>query len=386
MNLLDVVLVLVAVSAVTVGLRMGLLARLSGWIGLAVGVVAATITVPLVLERVDTPSGPNRVVLAAVVLGLTVWIGAALGSALGRSLRRAVENTPLGGPDRLAGGAVGLAGLVAVVWILAPAAADIPGVAARQVRGSLVVALVDNTLPVPPSLVDTIAQAVSRVPFPDVLGPLQSAPDLGPPPAELGIDADVLATVTRSTLNVEGRGCGLVLGEGSGWVVQPEVVVTNAHVVSDLVEVGVRRDDDEVLAATVVVRDDERDLALLRVPGLDRPPLPRAVPEPGGRAVIAGHPGGQDDVRVAAARIDRVQTTIGRSLDGTPATREVVFLATELAQGDSGSPVADLDGNVVATAFAIAPDVPTTAYAIAPSELDVVLQADRGPVDPATCD
>lgn len=385
MNLLDAVLVLFAVSAVAVGLRLGLLARLAGWIGLAVGVGLATVTVPAVLARVQTQPGLNRILLALAVFLVTVWVVGGIGSAVGRRLRAAVEDTVLGGPDRLAGAAVGLVGLVAVVWILAPAGADVPGAMARQVRGSTVVATVDAALPDPPPVTDTLATAISGLPFPDVLGPLQSAPDLGPPPAALGAPAGVVERVTRSTLNVEGRGCGLLLGEGSGWVVEPGLVVTNAHVVADLVEVGVRRDDQVVLPATVVARDDQRDLALLRVPDLDRPPLPRAEPVPGARALVAGHPGGQDRIRIAPARIDRVQSTVGQGLDGRPTARQVVFLAAELIQGDSGAAVTTTAGEVVATAFAIAPDVPTTAYAIGPDELDAVLAAPRAPVEPATC-
>ncbi len=385
MNFLDVVLVLLAVSAASVGLRMGLLARITGWIGFLAGLGLATVTVPLVLGRVDGRPGGTRLLLALVVLGLTVSIVSGIGGAIGRRLRAAVADTVLGGPDRTAGAVAGLAGLVATTWLLAPAAADIPGGIARQVRGSTVVAVVLGSLPPPPPLVDTLADAVSLVPFPDVLGPFQPAPDLGPPPADLPLATDVLARVTRSTVNVEGRGCGLLLGEGSGWVVEPGVVVTNAHVVEQLVEVTVRRDDGSVRPATVVAIDQRRDLALLSVDRLRRPALHRATAVVGEEAVVAGHPDGQDQVRVAPARVERVQSTIGRTTDGRVADRQVVFLAAELRPGDSGAPVADVEGAIVATAFAIAPDAPTTAYAISDVELDAVLDAPRAPWEPPAC-
>lgn len=385
MNVLDVVLVLLAVSAVSVGLRMGLLARTAGWIGFLAGLGLATVTVPLVLGRVDGRPGATRLLLALVVLSLTVSVVAGIGGMVGRRLRAAVADTVLGGPDRVAGAAAGLVGLVATTWLVAPAAADIPGGIARQVRGSTVVATVLGSLPPPPPLLDTLADAVSLVPFPDVLGPFQPAPDLGPPPTDLPLAEDVVARVTRSTVNVEGGGCGLLLGEGSGWVVEPGVVVTNAHVVEQLVEVSVRRNDGSVRPATVVAVDERRDLALLSVDGLRRPPLPRATAVVGDEVVVAGHPGGQDQVRVAPARVEQVQATIGRTTDGRVADRQVVFLAAELRPGDSGSPVADRDGAVIATAFAIAPDAPTTAYAISDLELDAVLDAPRAPREPAAC-
>jgi len=384
-NLLDVVLVLLAISAVSVGYRMGLLARTAGWIGFLAGLGLATVTVPLVLGRVDGRPGATRLVLALVVLGLTVSVVSGIAGAVGRRLRAAVADTVLGGPDRVAGAAGGLAVLVATTWLLAPAAADIPGGIARQVRGSTVAATVLGSLPPPPPVADTLADAISLVPFPDVLGPLQPAPDLGSPPADLPLATDVLARVTRSTVNVEGRGCGLLLGEGSGWVVEPGVVVTNAHVVEQLVDVSVRRDDGSVRPATVVAIDQGRDLALLSVDGMRRPPLPRATAVVGEEAVVAGHPDGQDQVRVAPARVERVQSTIGRTTDGRVADRQVVFLAAELRPGDSGSPVANVDGAIIATAFAIAPDARTTAYAISDLELDAVLDAPRAPWEAPAC-
>lgn len=385
MNLLDVVLAVLALFALSAGLRLGLLARVSTWIGLLVGLAASTLAVPAVLERVETPGAGTRLLLALAVLVVTVSVGSRIGGAIGQRLRSAVSDTVLGGPDRVAGGLAGLAGLVVLTWLVAPAAADVPGGVARQVRESTVVATVADTLPPAPAVVDTLAQAVSRVPFPDVLGPLQPAPALGPPPSQLPVTQSVLATVTRSTVNVEGRGCGLVLGEGSGWVVAPGLVVTNAHVVEQLREVSIRRDDGATRPASVVARDDQRDLALLAVDDLDRPPLARSTPGEGDEVVIAGHPGGQDQVRVAPGRIDRVQSTVGRTTDGRSARRDVVFLAASLLQGDSGAPVADAEGRVVATAFAIAPDVDTTAYAVSDSELDAVLDAPRGDVTGPDC-
>jgi S1-C subfamily serine protease len=54
----------------------------------------------------------------------------------------------------------------------------------------------------------------------------------------------------------------------------------------------------------------------------------------------------------------------------------VVFLAAELRQGDSGSPVIDVNGAVVGVTFAVSPDRPTTAYALAPAEVEALLAAE----------
>ena len=52
------------------------------------------------------------------------------------------------------------------------------------------------------------------------------------------------------------------------------------------------------------------------------------------------------------------------------------MLASELAPGDSGSALVDPGGRVVGVAFAVAPDKPGVAYALAIEELEPVLEGD----------
>ena len=54
----------------------------------------------------------------------------------------------------------------------------------------------------------------------------------------------------------------------------------------------------------------------------------------------------------------------------------MLVLAAELAPGDSGSALVDPQGQVVGVAFAVAPDKPGVAYALAISELREVLERD----------
>ena len=69
-------------------------------------------------------------------------------------------------------------------------------------------------------------------------------------------------------------GCAKAL-EGSGWVVAPERVVTNAHVVAGVDEPSVQTGGVGPLHhARVVVFDAARDLAVLAVPGLKAPAIP----------------------------------------------------------------------------------------------------------------
>ena len=68
--------------------------------------------------------------------------------------------------------------------------------------------------------------------------------------------------------------------EGSGWVAGPGLVVTNAHVVAGEDDTTVTTDRAGPLDATAVHYDPRNDLAMLRVAGLDLPPLPLAPDVP----------------------------------------------------------------------------------------------------------
>ena len=92
-------------------------------------------------------------------------------------------------------------------------------------------------------------------------------------------------------MRVVGTACGLAI-EGSGWVAPRRPRVTNAHVVAGesdtVVETG---GDRRNCPRNVVVFDTRNDIALLRVPGLDLPPLALAA-NPAARTpgVILGYP------------------------------------------------------------------------------------------------
>jgi S1-C subfamily serine protease len=150
--------------------------------------------------------------------------------------------------------------------------------------------------------------------------------------------------------------------------------------------VEARLPDGPLLPATVVVFDPDRDLAVLEVQDLPQEPLERATADVGTVGVVIGYPGGQDVPRVAPIEVREKRTALGRDIYGRDRTeREVLFLAADLRQGDSGSPVINADGRVVGVTFAISPDRATSAFALDRTELEAVLGADRDPGNTGPC-
>ena len=162
--------------------------------------------------------------------------------------------------------------------------------------------------------------------------------------------------------------------------------MTNAHVVAGNESTEVVRTDGSRASATVVTFDPDRDLAVLEVPGIDRPALPLGDAEEGDRGGVYGYPGG-GDLRIAPFEIAREVEARGTDIYDDDATdRDVFFLSAHLRPGDSGSALVTPDGEVVGVAFAIAPDRSNVAYALTDVELAAILAVPRpGAVGTGPC-
>ncbi len=375
------------VSAVVGGYRMGFIARVASWIGLIVGIYAAYRLAPVVLERYQGGLQETRLL---VILGLLLVLGtagASIGAVAAGGLRRLIPpGTGLRTVDRAAGGVVGGLGGLFMVWLLVPILADMPGVMSELARNSVVARNVHRYGPETPQALEDLRRQVSDFNFPEVFAGIRPSPNAGAPPADLALPAAVRTRVAASTVKVTGAACGRTLS-GSGFSPAADTVVTNAHVVAGVDRPSVLRPDGRRLNATVVAFDPNRDLAVLRVNGLDQAPLPVGDGSAGDDVAVFGHPRGSDALVISPARIESTIPATGVDLYGTSRVRrEIHILASDLEPGDSGAAVVDTGGNVVGVAFAIAPDQPATAYALSSDELRAVLAVPRGnAVDTGPC-
>lgn len=375
MNTLDVLLVLLAVAAASGGWRVGFVARSVSWLGMALGLLLAAKALPSLLRRLQDV---DEITALAIVMGTLLSgavVGQVLGFLLGARLRLAIGRGPLERLDRAGGAVAGVLGVAVAFWLLLPTMANTPEWPAQQARSSLLAGLVQDRFPEPPDTVLALRRLVGDDVFPQVLEGFGAAPDLGSAPPESGLDQATAQRVARSTVQVEAAACSRVQ-EGSGVVAADGLIVTNAHVVAGSRRTSVLRNPDGLsLPAAVVAFDPARDVAVLRVPDIDRPALPIAPGDPARGAIgaVFGHPRG-GPLAVQPFQVGDVVKATGRDIyDGEQTKRNVLFLASALAPGDSGGPLVDPSGTVIGIAFAIAPDRPDVAYALAPSEVLPVL-------------
>jgi S1-C subfamily serine protease len=387
-NLLDLVVLLVAIGAATAGYRYGFTRRALSWLGLVAGITVGVVFVDDIANALQGSTPRTRLIGALAFLFLATVVGQAVGIAAGTVLRhRLPERGVLSPADRIAGGIAGVVAVLIVVWLLIPAFSNAPGWPARAVRGSAIVRAVDRWAPQPPGSLATLGRLVGDAPFPEVFDRLTS-PDVGPAPTKV-LAPDVAARVLPAVVRVEGQACDLIQ-QGSGFVAGDDIVVTNAHVVAGEDATEVFTPDGRHRDAVVVGFDANRDLAVLRVPDLAIGPLELADGEVDTTGAVVGYPGGGPQTE-SPARIAQEISAKGTDIYRSAQTlRDVFVLASHLAPGDSGGPLFDERGRVVGIAFAVDPSSSTTAYALTRDEIDdalapVLTAGARGAVDTGPC-
>jgi S1-C subfamily serine protease len=369
---LDIGLVALAFVAAISGWRSGALGSLMSFVGVVLGAVAGVLLAPHIVDRIDAPRAKLFATLF-LILALVV-IGEIAGVVLGRAVRGAIRSRGVRLVDSFIGVALQIVVVLVVAWLLGSVVttSDQPNLAAA-VRGSKVLTEVDGVAPEWLRVVPKRLKAVVDTSgLPEVLQPFGRTPiaNVDEPDATLATSA-VVPVVQPSVVKIRGvaPGCQKVL-EGTGFVVAPNRVMSNAHVVagSDTVTV---ESAGQSYDATVVSYDPNEDISILDVPNLPAPPLPFADKSAatGTDALVLGYPGGGD----FAATPARIRETI--ELNGpdiyrtTTVNREVYTIRGTVRQGNSGGPLINRAGQVLGVVFGAAVDDADTGFVLTAKEV-----------------
>ena len=369
---LDLAVLAVAFVAAISGWHSGALGSLLAFVGVVLGAVAGVLLAPHVVSHI-TGARTKLFVTLFLILALVV-IGEIAGVVLGRGVRGAIRDRTLRFFDSVIGVGLQLVAVLAAAWLLAYllTSSDQPNLAAA-VRGSKVVEQVNKVAP------DWLRSVPNRLSalwdtsgMPDVLQPFDGTPIAPVDAPDAALAGDAVVAVTRaSVVKIRGvaPGCQKVL-EGSGFVVSPNRVMSNAHVVagSDSVTVEV---DGETYDAGVVSYDPNADISILDVPELPSPPLAFAeTPAPTGTdAVVMGYPGGGDFVATPARVREIIELNGPDIYRTTTVTREVYTIRGTVRQGNSGGPMINRSGKVLGVVFGAAVDNADTGFVLTGDEV-----------------
>ena len=369
---LDLAVLAVAFVAAISGWRSGALGSLLSFVGVILGAVAGVLLAPHVVEHVDGPRSKLFVSLF-LILGLVV-IGEIAGVVLGRAVRGAIRNRTLRTVDSLIGVGLQLVAVLLASWLLASplTSSDQPNLAAA-VRGSRVLTAVNDVAPDWLKKVPTrLSSLLDSSGLPDVLPSFGRTPIVNVDAPDAALAADPVVAATRpSVLKIRGvaTSCQKVL-EGSGFVVAPNRVMSNAHVVAGSETVSVDAGGTSY-DATVVSYDPNADISILDVPGLPSAPLQFDMQEaPSGTdAVVMGYPGGGEFTATPGRIREIIQLNGPDIYHTTTVTREVYTIRGTVRQGNSGGPLIDRDGKVLGVVFGAAVDDADTGFVLTANEV-----------------
>jgi S1-C subfamily serine protease len=389
---LDLVLLALAAAFAVAGYRQGFIIGVLSFVGFTGGAVLGIYLAPG-LAMTITSKQNFQAVLAIVMVFVAAVVGMLITSAIGVTIKSHIRSGPSTLLDSIGGAAVNVVAILVLAWLIGSLVAYAPPFPAfaKQVNDSILLRTVDRLIPqsAHPEFI-ALRRLLSTQPYVQVFGALGAETALNVPPLDHAVvHSRGVFRDRNSVVKIEGLAprCSRTI-EGTGFVISPDHVVTNAHVVAGVTngpEVYTRFASGEH-PARVVLFDPESDIAVLYVPGLNLPALHFAGQAPfGASAVVAGYPL-DASFTVRAARVGRPEYASGPDIyDTTRVVRDIYPIRAMVKPGNSGGPlIAPRTGLVYGMVFAAAVAVPQTGYALTASQLSADIHRGEDRTSPAS--
>lgn len=375
---LDLILIAFAVFILVSGWRRGLFVTVFSLVGLILGAWAGRAALE-VINGDSTSTSLSRTAINATVLFAGIGIGSAVGGFVGKRLRNIFSWSPIRFMDNFAGAALSLIAWSVVFWLLATTLLAAPvSSLTNTVSQSKVLNALEQYMPSEiRNGVESVRVYVSSSGLPDGFANAFLAPAVEPPDLT-SINAPAVVAALDSVVKVEGTAaeCSTRL-TGSGFVIGPDLIITNAHVLAGVDKPTIRiKGKGKAFEGTVIYFDPALDVALIRTK--DIPSVALQISDPlvrGDNAVIAGFPGG-GPLALIPGRVRSVSESNGTDIYGKePVIREIYSLSADIQQGDSGAPMFALDGTVAGLVFASSATDAQTGYALTAKEFMVGVES-----------
>ena len=370
MNLLDWFLVILVLAYAVSGYWQGFISGAFATAGLLLGGLLGIWLAPHLLG--DAAPALWVSLAALFVVLICASFGQAVLQYAGARIRDRITWQPVRALDAVGGAALSMVAVLVVSWALgvAVSGSSLPWVS-QEVRSSVVLKRIDGVMPARAvTAMNSFNDVVGQSFFPRYLEPFarERIVDVGPPPGRIGNDPQVRAAAA-SVLKIRGENACNRGVEGTGFLYSPTRIMTNAHVVAGVRNPAVILDGREV-PATVVYYNEDLDIAVLAVDGLNRPFL--RFDDTGHErqaAAVLGYPqDGPYDVQAARIRSEQRLRSPDIYGNGT-VVREVFSLRGLVRPGNSGGPLVSADGRVLGVIFAASVTDGDTGYALTAAQV-----------------
>jgi S1-C subfamily serine protease len=377
----DLLIIGLLLLAAVHGLRLGALIQIltfaGFWLGLWLGALVWT-------NLLKTPhdSTTRAILIIALVLGTACGLGY-LGRVIGTYSNISLRRHHLGNVDAALGVGVAVVAVLLSVWLVAAVISSPNSRFASldaAVNRSDILHSIDRILPQTPSIFNDLQNFLNNQGFPQVFSTLTppSTPNVAPPTTAQTRSLSNAAIF--STVKILGTACSNEQ-EGSGFVVGPGLVATNAHVIA-----GEGSGNTQVLVggtaygATPVYFDPSFDLAVLRTSAPLGPVLTisSSLAPNGTQAALLGYPE-NGPLTVNPAAVTEQVTAIGKDIyNSGSVTRGVYALAATVLPGNSGGPLMGPGGQVIGVVFSRSTVYSNVGYALtSPGVLSRVQAAEQ---------
>ena len=366
-NWVDLIIILILIGSVGRGLRVGFIRQVLAIVGFFLGLFVGGWAIPHLLPFIKD-TGVHALVSAMLVLGFATAI-AILGDGLVERLHLKLVNGWILRAESAAGIALSIASVFMATWFIGAMVVRLPFEDfSNGISDSLIIQDLNGVLPPAPAVFAGLNKLIGPNSFPKVFVDIEPHTK-GPVTPSTAEAQQATNKAQASIVKISGFGCGGVV-YGSGFVVGPDLVATNAHVIA-----GVRRPIIHDLtgnhAATPVVFDPNLDFAVLRTSHLAGPVLDLAsqdVPDSTTVAVL-GYPGGGDFTANSGVILDKIHA-LGSNIYNTGKTkRDVYELQAVIEPGNSGGPLVLPNGQVAGMVFARATNDPNYGYALTSNDV-----------------
>ena len=232
---------------------------------------------------------------------------------------------------------------------VATAIAEVPTVTPAPITATATPVTFPNT-PTPVTFPNTPTPAPTATPQPTptrIRFPSTATPQ--PPPTDF---SDLFAKYVNSVFRIETSS-----GMGTGWLIEPGLILTNHHVVEGSTIVSVRQNQGSLFTARVRAIDEPRDIALLSFDVSQTFLDPMAKPIPTGDAYTSKIASSMMAMGYSGELTPLEDGTVGPATANIGVLSGIVtfifFCVNNLVidaavdPGDSGGPVLNLDGEVV---------------------------------------
>jgi len=363
MNLVDLLIILMALGALTRGYRIGMTRQAGSTLGFIGGLFVGSWLSALFITHLSSTTGKTLTSLLFVLCG--GLIGTTIGEVVGLQLKtKLMRRQSLDTFDGGLGSVMAATTMLFAIWLGASILVLGPSNGFQQIlKSSRILSSLDSHLPPATSLLSSLNKLVDPNGFPEVFSGLEPSPGSTNVPS-LGSLTPAVQAAQASVVKVEGTGCGGIV-EGSGFVLAKDRIVTNAHVVAGVASPKVI-DGNGLHNTRVVWFDANVDLAVLEVRGLAGKPLRiNSSEQPSGTPAVAlGYPGGGNFTAQPAAVIDHF-TAYGRNIYGqSTSVRDIYSLKAHIIPGNSGGPLVASDGQVLGIVFATSTTYNDVGYAL----------------------